>query len=189
MTSKEMEVGAVVDNADKACDSLVDVRRGDHLGCRKRCVLVLAAMLIALAGCGGTGNQPSDGADRNKLIEAARCMRANGFPDYPDPIEDDGIWVIPEPAADLTPPPACLELFRAAKGRPPARQLTAEELTQRRKWADCIRKNGIPNLPDPDSNGNFQLPPELTPITSQPGWDKAREACRSFEWPGVDFNK
>jgi hypothetical protein len=116
-------------------------------------------------------------------------MRNNGFPDFPDPIEAEGTWVIPPPAADLPPPPACLELLRGAKGRPPARQLSAEELTQRRKWAECIRKNGIPTLPDPDSNGNFNLPPELTPITHQPNWDTTREACRSFEWPGADFSK
>lgn len=157
----------------------------------KRCVLVLAAVLVALAGCGGggkAGSQPSSGVDHEKLVEASRCMRNNGFPDFPDPIEDDGRWVIPPPAADLTPPPACMDLFRGAKGRPPQRQLSAEELTQRRKWADCIRKNGIPNVPDPDSDGNFNLPPELQPITNQPNWAKAREACKSFEWQGANFD-
>jgi hypothetical protein len=158
----------------------------------KRGIVVLAAALIALGACGGGGHaatEPSTGVDRARLFEAAKCMRNNGFPDYPDPIEDEGTWVIPQPAADLPPPPECLELFRAAKGREPQRQLSAQELTQRRKWADCIRKNGIPNIPDPDSNGNFQLPPEMRPINKQPNWTEAREACRSFEWPGANFDE
>jgi hypothetical protein len=153
-------------------------------------VPLLAVLLMA--GCGGGGasaGRPSTGVDQTKLVEAANCMRAHGFPDFPDPIEDHGTWVIPAPASELTPPPVCLDLFRAVKGAPPPRELSAAQMAQRRHWADCIRKNGIPGVPDPDGNGDFQLPPELTPITNQPNWLKARAACRSLEWPGVSFDK
>nr|BFE60086.1 hypothetical protein GCM10020063_046120 [Dactylosporangium thailandense] len=156
----------------------------------QRYLLALTAVLLAVAGC-GTGEPaagPSTGTDYNKLVQAVRCMRDHGYPDFPDPVEDDGRWVIPPPAAGLTPPPACLELFRGAKGRPPQRQLTADEIAQRRKWAECVRRNGIPAVPDPDSDGNFQLPPALQPISAQPGWAAAREACRAYEWPGANFD-
>jgi hypothetical protein len=157
-------------------------------------VLVVAATLAALAGCGGGGGgpaaRPTAGADHGKLIEAVKCMRANGFPDFPDPIEDNGIWVIPEPAANLTPPPTCMALFQGAKGNaPPRRERTAEEIAQRRRWAACIRTNGIPTLPDPDSKGDFQVPAELAPITAQPRWEEAREACKAFETSDMHFEK
>jgi hypothetical protein len=149
-------------------------------------------MLIALAGCGGGGtpsSQPSGGVDRAKLVEAASCMRSHGFPDFPDPIQDQGTWVIPPPANELTPPPACLSLFRGAKGRPPGQELSAEDIAQRRRWAACIRTNGIPNMPDPDSNGNFNLPAELTPLTNQPKWQDAQTACHSQQPPSLNLNK
>ena len=152
-------------------------------------MLVLAATLVTLAGCGGgkPGGEPTGEVDHEKLVQASQCMRSHGFPDFPDPVQDEGRWVIPPPAADLTPPPECLELFRGAKGRPPQRQLTAEEIDARRRWAECVRTNGIPNVPDPDSDGNFNLPRELDPITAQPNWAAAREACRSLEWPNATF--
>ncbi|WP_327003520.1 hypothetical protein OHA72_52050 [Dactylosporangium sp. NBC_01737] len=154
-------------------------------------VLVVAATLAALAGCGSgePAARPTGGADHDKLVEAVKCMRASGFPDFPDPIQDEGFWVIPEPAAGLTPPPACLELFQGAKGSAPRRERTAEEVAQLRKWGACIRTNGIPDLPDPDSNGDFQLPPQLSPITAQPRWEEARKACEALEPSGMHFDK
>ncbi|MFI5916403.1 hypothetical protein [Dactylosporangium sp. NPDC051541] len=156
----------------------------------KHSVLVMAALLVTLAGCGGgkPDAQATEGVDHDKLVQAAQCMRSHGYPDFPDPVQDQNVWIIPPPASELTPPPECLELFRGAKGRPPQRQLTADEINQRRKWADCIRKNGIPTLPDPDSDGNVNLPPELDPITAQPNWATAREACKSLEWPNANFD-
>jgi hypothetical protein len=159
---------------------------------RKLRALLVAATLATLAvtGCGGDGPaaRPS-GVDHGKLVEAAACMRANGFPDFPDPVQDEGYWVIPEPAARLTPPPACLELFQGAKVPPSRQERSAEEIAQRRRWAACIRTNGIADLPDPDGNGDFQLPPQLSPITAQPRWDEARRACQAIEPGGMYFDK
>src|SRR4051794_16431678 len=103
---------------------------------RPMAVPAVVATLIALSGCGGgrPNARPSSGVDHDKLIEAVQCMRDNGFPDYPDPVEAEGRWVIPPPAADLPPPPVCLELFRGAKGPAPRRERTAEEIAQLRKW-------------------------------------------------------
>ncbi|MEV4517038.1 hypothetical protein AB0K00_49805 [Dactylosporangium sp. NPDC049525] len=168
-------------------------RTADSRTLRALLVAATLAALAALAGCGGGGGpaaRPTRGADHDKLIEAVKCMRASGFPDFPDPIQDDGIWVLPEPAANLTPPPACLALFQAAKGTAPRREpRPAEEVAKRRQWAACIRTNGIPDLPDPDSNGDFQVPQQLSPITAQPRWEEARKACQSLEPSGMHFDK
>jgi hypothetical protein len=159
----------------------------------QRLVLLGAAATLALAraGCGGgaPAGAPSGGADHGKLVEASQCMRDHGFPDFPDPVEADGFWVIPPPASDLPPPPECLRLFQGAKGTDPRRPLSSEQIAQRRRWAECIRTHGLADLPDPDSEGDFVLPDGAAPITSRPQWAQAREACRSLEWPGVNFDK
>jgi hypothetical protein len=166
------------------------LRSGSVVG-MQRLVLLGAAVVLALGGCGGGAPvaAPSSGVDYGKLIEAVHCMREHGFPDFPDPIRDEGRWVIPPPASELTPPPECLELFRGAKGPPPRRELTTEQIAQRRRWAECMRTHGVPDVPDPDSAGDFTLPPGADPIQSRPHWDDARAACRSLEWPGANLDK
>ncbi|MGI5241079.1 hypothetical protein [Dactylosporangium sp. CA-139066] len=159
----------------------------------QRLVLLGAAatLALALAGCGGgaPAAAPSGGADHGMLVEAAQCMRDHGFADFPDPVQAEGRWVIPPPASDLTPPPECLDKFRGAKGTDPRRPLSADQIAQRRTWAECIRGHGIPDVPDPDGEGNFVLPTGAAPLTGRPQWNEAREACRSLEWPGVNFDK
>ena len=83
-------------------------RTADSSKLRVLVVAATLATLAALAGCGGgePAARPTSGVDHDKLVEAVKCMRASGFPDFPDPIQDEGFWVIPEPAANLTPPPA-----------------------------------------------------------------------------------
>ncbi|GAA3214773.1 hypothetical protein ACFO1B_12420 [Dactylosporangium siamense] len=157
----------------------------------KRVRPIVVVALLVLTGCGGgqPTARPSSGADHAKLLEAVRCMRDNGFPDYPDPVEAEGTWVIPPPAGDLPAPPACEELFRGAKGPPPRRERTAEEVAQLRKWGACIQTHGIPELPDADSNGDFHPPPALVPITAHPKWQEARTACKELEPSGMNFDK
>lgn len=122
--------------------------------------------MIALAGC-GAGNDPSSGPSAtatSMFFEAARCMRANGYPNWPDPIkyDDSGMWGFPDSAPDVDPPAACAALFMTGKNeqgpKPPA---DAEYRAQIRKWADCIRANGVPEWPDPDSDGYFDPPAQL----------------------------
>ena len=148
--------------------------------------------MIALAGCGGGGGSdgqpsaPPGVTNRAALVEAANCMRTNGFPNFPDPVEVDGRWVFPSPAANpLKVPPPCEDLFRRAGalgGGQSQRTVTAEEITKLRKWADCMRANSLPNWPDPGSDGVFRLPPGSIPL-DDPLWKKADEACRPLE-PG-----
>ncbi len=45
-------------------------------------------------------------------------------------------------------------------------------------FAECMRKNGLPDFPDPSSSGQLQLPPGLT--TSSPAYQKAAKVCGSL---------
>ncbi|MGI5238364.1 hypothetical protein [Dactylosporangium sp. CA-139066] len=145
----------------------------------------------ALAGCDGSSpgaaaTTAAGAGNRAALADAAQCMRANGFPDYPDPVETNGTWAFPQSAADMAqkPAPECTDLFRRAGALPgPAgRAVTPEELVKLRKWGDCIRANGLPDWPDPDADGIFH-PQPAAPAEDDPRWVKADTACRGLE-PG-----
>ncbi|WP_426513740.1 hypothetical protein ACPPVO_25905 [Dactylosporangium sp. McL0621] len=157
---------------------------------RTRMLAVAGAAIVALAGCdsGGPAAAPSasaGGASREAYVAAAECMRANGFPDFPDPVETNGHWGFPASVNDLVKQPAgeCQDQF-ARIGAIPARTqrvVSADEMTKLRKWGDCIRRNGLPNWPDPDSEGTFHV--DSPPGADDPAWRKADDACRSLE-PG-----
>lgn len=139
-------------------------------------------LLCVLAGCGGPApTTSSGGADRADLLAAANCMRGNGFPDYPDPVQSNGTWVFPASAADTAPKPApaCAHLFGQVDTH---RAVSPTEMTALRKWATCIRAHGLPDWPDPDSAGVFRLT-STPPAQDDPVWQRADTACRSLE-PG-----
>jgi hypothetical protein len=48
-------------------------------------------------------------------------------------------------------------------------------------YAKCMRGNGVPNFPDPDSGGGFTLPAAINP--SSPVFTAARAKCGKLE-PG-----
>jgi hypothetical protein len=148
-----------------------------------------ATIVAALAGCDpGGGARPtasSGGAGREAFVAAAECMRTNGFPDFPDPVETNGRWAFPASVNDLVKQPAgeCQDQF-ARIGAIPARTqrpVGADEMTKLRRWADCMRRNGLADWPDPDSDGIFH--PDAVPANDDPVWRKADGACRSLE-PG-----
>ncbi|GAA4249217.1 hypothetical protein [Dactylosporangium darangshiense] len=152
--------------------------------------VALAFSAPALAGCNGgsPGGAPTTaaGGNREALAEAARCMRANGFPDYPDPVQTNGAWAFPPSAEQMAqkPAPECTDLFRRAGALPAdtRRPVTPDELAKLRKWGECIRANGLPDWPDPDADGIFR-PRPAPPADDDPRWQRADTACRSLE-PG-----
>ncbi|MFC6015639.1 hypothetical protein ACFP2T_05465 [Plantactinospora solaniradicis] len=159
-----------------------------------RTLAVAGATIIALAGCSSGGGDsdaepaaaPSADDRQQTLTEAAKCARENGRPDWPDPqLDDNGEWAFPEDVLDTRPPAACDDLFRSAKGAaPPSRApLSAADMDQLRKWAECIRSHNIPNWPDPDSEGVFIPPSDMHPLENNSAWRGARTACKSQEPP------
>jgi hypothetical protein len=147
-------------------------------------VAVLGAALVILAGCGGgtPGAQPSASPSvdaRAAWIEAAKCMRANGAADFPDPVQNDqGDWNIPH-TPNLPPvPPACVDLVRRAKqATRDTTAPTAEEMAKLRDHAKCMREHGVPNHPDPDEDGNFGVPEQME---NDPAFRPAYEACKQY---------
>ena len=155
---------------------------------------LLAAALAAgtlLAGCGAAASTPGRPATSSSTpddVTAAivACYRAHGDPSFPDPVYDpaDGRWhfaVSPGTAPEST-RQACQHLFPTNNVSPPVPQPRVQALV---KLAECLRKNGVPNWPDPDPDGSYPLPPALQ--TKTPAYVRAAQDCQRL-WPsgGID---
>src|SRR5437667_4362574 len=136
-----------------------------------------ALVTLTLVGCSGhasgtTGASPSPSALSNDQIlaigqQAAQCMRQHGIPDFPDPsIDQHGQLSLPQGAAgehvkaELNANPdaerACqpiLDRLPAGATRGSESQYTQEDLANLLKFAQCMRRNGMPDWPDPKADG------------------------------------
>jgi len=154
---------------------------------KPRTVAVLGAVLLLLAGCDPAGGRaggpasPSRSTDSAPALEVARCMRANGFPDFPDPVRnDDGTWIFPESAGEWVPPEPCRPLVGAWKRTISGKGITPEEIAKIRDHARCMREHGIPDFPDPDEEGNLEIPERLRGLENDPTLLAAKDACASL---------
>jgi hypothetical protein len=89
------------------------------------------------------------------LLKYAECMRASGEPKFPDPTSGGfqfraGSGVDPSSPAFRTAQGTCAK-FRPMAGLAPGLQThpTTQWLAQMVKAAECMRRHGIPNFPDP----------------------------------------
>lgn len=123
---------------------------------------LLALVLIVIGGgCSKRGpDRDADGSGKRttttvgahaQAVRFAECMRQNGYADFPDPepsgeFPSFGISVSPEVWTGAL--EACKDL------QPPgsfSADLSPEELSAARRFAQCIRDNGVTDFPDPVS--------------------------------------
>lgn len=152
------------------------------------------------AGSSGSA-QPS--ADAPSALGFARCMRANGAPDFPDPIPGGGFAYHPGPGFNPAAPAVKAAQTKCQRFmiHPPsgpavgssAVQSNTQALAQLRGVARCMRQHGIPDFPDPQasppaniSSGEYSNITRykgawiLFPATinmSSPAWEQAAGAC------------
>ncbi len=131
---------------------------------------MLAVVAVVGAGCGGTqtaGPPAAAGssgrnripAARAKAVKFAECMRANGVRAFPDPdasgrLTIDGI----ANGSSVDTSSAAFEraLLACKRLEPPGFTGTKATPRQRRArlaFARCVRRNGVPDFPDPTRNG------------------------------------
>ena len=157
---------------------------------RTAAVVGLAAA-ASLAGCGGGSSAPS-GSDRGTgaideravLLDVARCLRNNGYPNYPDPVEDPhGGWRWPESAPHLrTDPPECRAVFRRvdALKRSKAPKLSTADVARLRSFARCVREHGASDWPDPNADGSFDVPARFRGPDGKGLYAAQQSACRRY---------
>ena len=141
-------------------------------------VIVATALVLAVSGCakqptgegvasagGGSPQQsadperPSDNPDERGRQFVA-CMRAHGV-DLPDPEPGDktGKTALRFEAGEIDKSKLAPAMEKCNKYLPAGGEnlrLTPEQLESARRFAQCMRDNGVPNWPDPDPEGKFK---------------------------------
>jgi hypothetical protein len=146
--------------------------------------------LVASACGGGSGTNgvahlgstttTGRSSSRNPMAEAlkyAACMRAHGVTDFPDPKTSGTGGVIlslPDSPKTTTAQKACRQLLPGGGVADASEQ--AKERAFLLKYATCMRKHGISNFPDPDSQGKF--PSTAGFDRTGPFFEAAEKACQ-----------
>ena len=136
--------------------------------------VVLTAVAAVAAGCGSskppattTNSAANSAASQNPANAAyayARCMRAHGVTDFPDPqvttTANGGSIHIAVRAADAS-SPAFKPAQKACRGILPGPGNSGSDDQAHRQvllaFAHCLRNHGLAGFPDPNHNGQLTL--------------------------------
>jgi hypothetical protein len=147
-----------------------------------------AALLLLAAGCGGDDDAPGTSETSGATdpgVRYAECMRENGVPEFPDPV--NGRLTIRAGEGGLNPDSpefqaaqeACRHL--APQGGGGTGRRGAEVQAQALEFAKCMRENGVPDFPDPQFSGGavrMRLPRGVD--QSSPQFQAAQQECQSL---------
>jgi hypothetical protein len=108
-------------------------------------------------GAGGSGSPPSPTGLQQDALKYARCMRAGGVPDFPDPMPGGGFEFHPGAGIDRSSPAfraaqeKCAKFMAGGLGHTPGSTThpSAQWLATMVKAAQCMRRRGIAAFPDP----------------------------------------
>jgi hypothetical protein len=190
-------------------DEVTDHAHGRRLATPMRLAAGIAAVLVVAllaAGCGSSNRsgsgRPATGkaatAGLNPALAYSRCMRDHGIPDFPDPAVttsgrhrtvtirvSSGSDFDPNDPKFVTADHACHALLGA--GVLHTTPVSSRQLTGELKWSACMRSHGLPNFPDPDSQGAFdyaQIEAFVHQFTANsPLVVQAAKACKTYQ-PG-----
>jgi hypothetical protein len=137
------------------------------------------------AGGGGSGAAAgggSAGTGNDQYVKFAQCMRQNGVPQWPDPV-DGTKFRMPYPGAvDPNSPQFKAAARKCESVRPPGWTSRQDPAAQARmlKYAQCMRKNGMPKFPDPQ--GGALDTGDVNP--ESPQFKAAAQKCQSLRPAG-----
>ena len=137
------------------------------------------------AGAQGAAGSPESSADiQQKLVAFARCMRANGVPSFPEPVEGrlivKGPHLVGAPRQFRSAQNACRRLL--PEGGRPSPQVQREMQERALRFAACMRSHGEPRFPEPEFTGNaVRLGGRIDP--NSPQFEAAQKACLRY-FPG-----
>jgi hypothetical protein len=110
------------------------------------------ASILLLAACGSSKPKPKQaGNHSNALIAMSKCMRAHGVTHFPDPtghgIHIGGTGINPRSPAFQAAQKTCFKLLPG--GGPQGHPASEQQIKQATATAECMRKHGVTNFPDP----------------------------------------
>jgi hypothetical protein len=110
-----------------------------------------------VAGAVGTSGAPPTPRQLQALTAYAGCVRRHGLPHFPDPPYSNGeLSRLGFTKAQLGAANEACHADALAAGVVPNQAAIQAHLNQMLATARCMRANGVPNFPDPDSSGQFQ---------------------------------
>src|SRR5262249_30622677 len=140
-------------------------------------VVAVATLALLAAGCGGGGSPgvargatttpaATSPSAQGGLLGFSRCMRSNGFPNFPDPqrFVDGNVKLTihqlgaagPQLDAALN---ACHQLLptNGGNGSQETAQQQRTQLANELSFARCMRGHGVSRFPDPTSQGELTV--------------------------------
>ena len=163
---------------------------------RPLAALALTAIVASIGACGSSTPAGSEspgatsaGANTQKAVKFAECMRSNGVSDFPDPsasgkLTIDGVVN----GSSLDPDaPAFKQAIGACKSLEPAgftgSRRSPQQTQAALRFAQCIRENGVKDFPDP-ANGQPLVDTNRIPSAATAGGmsilNAAMHKCRDF---------
>jgi len=178
------------------------MRAGLRIGTLVGVAGFLAGVLLfaVLTGCstGGSGDASTSGGGQTASVQQqaravwldyAHCVRSHGFPNFPDPqVDSQGQASFGNSTQTKTigrqVQGACGSILNRlpASVRGNTSPVTPARLHQEVLFAGCMRRHGLPDWPDPRSDGTFQL--AGTPYANMGKTGPvltAIQACRAYE--------
>jgi hypothetical protein len=158
---------------------------------------ILAA---ACAGCSASPRSPAKPSATALLIKFSACIRAHGLPNFPDPqseaagggypsgslnpyidMSSTGVQIGAGPTSDYTPQFQAAEKhctsIALASGFIETQAQNQQIIKQEIAAVDCMRKHGVPNMPDPTAQGAMNLPPGFNIDIGSPQYKTAAKLC------------
>jgi hypothetical protein len=133
----------------------------------------------ASGGGGGGGSTHAQAA-----LAYARCMRAHGVPDFPDPDSNGNFNVDPHSVSsqETAANQVCNHLLNGGGQADAAQQ--QQRLGALLRYARCMRAHGVPNFPDPHTTGGGIGEPSRIGFSGpglkhpSPQFQSANQACQ-----------
>jgi len=161
-----------------------------------------AAHTNTSGGATGSGSSASQTQPQQAALGYARCMRANGVPNFPDPTSSGGFLLNPSAGVDPSSPGfktaqvKCQKYMDLGSGLAPGTEThpSPKWLAKMVTAAQCMRRHGIPSFPDPATtvpsptvlgggghisniDGAVFVFPSSSVDTQSPAFTRAAKAC------------
>ncbi|HTU84347.1 MAG TPA: hypothetical protein VMF57_02170 [Solirubrobacteraceae bacterium] len=156
--------------------------------------VMLVVGLVACGSTGVTGSGTTDDSNSGSQLALAECMRSHGVSNFPDPTEGSngggaGFRISAVPGSStLTVDGTTFggpafesavkkcKLFGGGTAPPP---VTASQKRAAVAFAECLRKHGVPNFPDPTfpASGGIAQNAGTSINRNSPAFQKAIAVC------------